>query len=167
MTINELNILSKKEAIEAFSKCCVASNWVNKMQESRPFESMEVLLKTADKIWSECDTKDHLEAFSGHPKIGDVSSLAKKYANTKKWAGNEQKGVESATSEVIKRLTKGNEAYEQKFGFIFIVCATGKSAAEMLVLLEERLPNERETELKIAAAEQHKITKIRLKKIYK
>ena len=108
---------------------------------------------------------DYLEAFEGHPRIGDVESLAKKYANTKGWAGGEQKGLESADREVLQRLAKGNADYEAKFGHIFIVCATGKSAAEMLALLEARMPNDPKTEVMVAAEEQNKITRLRLKKL--
>jgi 2-oxo-4-hydroxy-4-carboxy-5-ureidoimidazoline decarboxylase len=123
------------------------------------------MLEISDRIWEECDVDDYLEAFQGHPRIGDVESLAKKYANTKTWAGGEQKGVEGAASEVLERLAQGNADYEEKFGHIFIVCATGKSAAEMLALLEARMPNDPKTEVMVAAEEQNKITRIRLKKL--
>ena len=98
-------------------------------------------------------------------RIGDVESLAKKYANTKTWAAGEQKGVESADRAVIEKLAEGNTAYEEKFGHIFIVCATGKSAAEMLAMLEARMKNDPKDEILIAAAEQNKITRLRLKKL--
>ncbi len=94
-----------------------------------------------------------------------MESLAKKYSNTKAWAGGEQKGVEGADRAVLERLAKGNADYEEKFGHIFIVCATGKSAAEMLALLEARMPNDPKTEVMVAAEEQNKITRIRLKKL--
>ncbi len=131
----------------------------------RPFESLAEMLEISDRIWEECDVDDYLEAFEGHPRIGDVESLAKKYANTKGWAGGEQKGVEGADASVIQRLADGNKSYEEKFGHIFIVCATGKSAAEMLALLEARMPNDLKTEVMVAAEEQNKITRIRLKKL--
>ena len=131
----------------------------------RPFESLPELLEISDRVWEECDLDDYLEAFQGHPRIGDVESLAKKYANTKGWAGGEQKGVEGADRAVLERLAKGNADYEEKFGHLFIVCATGKSAAEMLALLEARMPNDPKAEVLIAAAEQNKITRLRLKKL--
>ena len=165
MTLDQLNRLSEADATAAFTQCCVAMRWVERMVIDRPFESLSEMIEISDRIWEECDVDDYLEAFEGHPRIGDVESLAKKYANTKGWAGGEQKGVESADREVFERLAKGNADYEAKFGHIFIVCATGKSAAEMLALLEARMNNEPAHEITVAAEEQNKITRIRLKKL--
>ncbi|MBK9177516.1 MAG: 2-oxo-4-hydroxy-4-carboxy-5-ureidoimidazoline decarboxylase [Flavobacteriales bacterium] len=165
MTLDQLNRLSEADATAAFAQCCAAQRWVERMVIGRPFESLAEMTEISDTIWEECDVDDYLEAFQGHPRIGDVESLAKKYANTKAWAGGEQKGVQGADRAVLERLAKGNADYEEKFGHIFIVCATGKSAAEMLALLEARMPNDPKTEVMIAAAEQNKITRIRLKKL--
>lgn len=165
MTIERLNKLLPEQAGSAFTKCCGAHNWVAKMVAGRPYQNKEALLKAAESIWYNSSEADWLEAFTHHPKIGDIDSLAKKFANTKAWAGNEQKGVHSASRDILERLAKGNDEYEQKFGFIFIICATGKSAAEMLSLLEDRIGNSYEDELKIAMGEQHKITLIRLNKL--
>jgi 2-oxo-4-hydroxy-4-carboxy-5-ureidoimidazoline decarboxylase len=165
MTIDALNRLSEEDATSAFTQCCVAQRWVERMVIDRPFESLPEMLEISDRVWEECDLDDYLEAFQGHPRIGDMESLAKKYANTKGWAGGEQKGVEGADRAVLERLAKGDADYEEKFGHIFIVCATGKSAAEMLALLEARMPNDPKTEVMVAAAEQNKITRLRLKKL--
>lgn len=165
MTLDQLNRLSESDATAAFTQCCAAQRWVERMVIDRPFESLAEILEISDRIWEECDVDDYLEAFEGHPRIGDVESLAKKYANTKAWAGGEQKGVEGADREVLERLAKGNADYEEKFGHIFIVCATGKSAAEMVALLEARMSNDPKTEVMVAAEEQNKITRIRLKKL--
>lgn len=165
MTIDALNRLSETDASVAFTQCCAAQRWVERMVIDRPFESLAELLEISDRIWEECDVDDYMEAFEGHPRIGDVESLAKKYANTKAWAGGEQSGVSGADRAVLERLAEGNKTYEEKFGHIFIVCATGKSAAEMLALLEARMPNDPKTEVMIAAEEQNKITRIRLKKL--
>ena len=165
MTLDQLNRLSEAEATAAFTQCCAAQRWVERMVIDRPFESLAEMLEISDRIWEECDVDDYMEAFEGHPRIGDVESLAKKYANTKGWAGGEQKGVEGADAAVIQRLADGNRAYEEKFGHIFIVCATGKSAAEMCALLEARMNNDPEHEIAVAAEEQNKITRIRLKKL--
>lgn len=165
MTIDALNRLSEADATTAFTQCCASQRWVERMVIDRPFESLPEMLEISDRIWEECDVDDYMEAFEGHPRIGDVESLAKKYANTKGWAGGEQKGVEGADTTVIERLAAGNKSYEEKFGHIFIVCATGKSAAELLALLEARTPNDPKTELMVAAEEQNKITRIRLKKL--
>jgi 2-oxo-4-hydroxy-4-carboxy-5-ureidoimidazoline decarboxylase len=126
---------------------------------------MVELLNDAEDQWYECSEADWLQAFTHHPKIGDVDSLKKKFASTAKWAGNEQGAVNSASEETLKALAKGNDDYEKKFGFIFIVCATGKSADEMLQLLQERLPNDKAGEIKIAMEEQNKITQLRLQKL--
>jgi 2-oxo-4-hydroxy-4-carboxy-5-ureidoimidazoline decarboxylase len=135
------------------------------MVYSRPYESLSEVIETSDTIWEECDVDDYEEAFSHHPKIGDVESLAKKFANTKAWATGEQKGVEGADEAVLEKLVAGNTAYEEKFGHIFIVNATGKGAAEILALLETRMKNDPKDEILIAAAEQNKITRLRLKKL--
>ena len=165
MTLDELNGLNEADATTAFTQCCTSTRWVERMVIDRPFESLAEMLEISDRIWEECDVDDYLEAFEGHPRIGDVESLAKKYANTKTWAGGEQKGVEGSDRAILERLSKGNADYEEKFGHIFIVCATGKSAAEMLALLEARMPNDPKTEVMVAAEEQNKITRIRLKKL--
>ena len=128
-------------------------------------ETLAEVLETSDTIWEECDVDDYEEAFTHHPKIGDVESLSKKYENTKTWAVGEQKGVENADRAVIEKLAEGNKTYEEKFGHIFIVCATGKSAAEMLSMLEGRMKNDPKDEILIAAGEQNKITRLRLKKL--
>lgn len=165
MRIAKLNQMLTDQLTTAFTQCCVAQRWVSQMVQSVPFVSETQLFETADTIWAALGEADYLEAFEGHPKIGDVSSLKQKYANTKALASGEQFSVNQASDEVLQRLAAGNHAYEAKFGFIFIVCATGKSAAEMLALLEARLPHERAIEVQNAAEEQRKITRIRLEKL--
>jgi 2-oxo-4-hydroxy-4-carboxy-5-ureidoimidazoline decarboxylase len=165
MTLDQLNRLSEVDATAAFAQCCAAQRWVERMVIDRPFESLAEMLEISDRIWEECDVDDYMEAFEGHPRIGDVESLAKKYAGTKAWAGGEQSGVNGADRAVLERLADGNKTYEEKFGHIFIVCATGKTAAEMCALLEARMNNEPAHEITVAAAEQNKITRIRLKKL--
>jgi 2-oxo-4-hydroxy-4-carboxy-5-ureidoimidazoline decarboxylase len=165
MNLYTLNSLDKTALQAELSKCCGSSRWVAELSRHHPFSDEKALFEKAREIWfGHCGRKDWLEAFTHHPKIGDVDSLAKKYAATKDWASGEQSGVQSASMETLQALAAGNEAYKKKFGYIFIVCATGKSAAEMLALLNERLHNDPDTELRIAMQEQHKITEIRLKK---
>jgi len=135
------------------------------MLRSIPYCDAAELKAAADKNWENMGEADYLQAFDGHPKIGNVSSLKEKYASTKALASGEQSSVNSASDEVISRLALGNKNYEEKFGFIFIVCASGKSAKEMLDLLETRLPNDRPTELVNAREEQRKIFQIRIEKI--
>ncbi len=165
MSIDRINAMSVAEASHAFMQCCTASTWVARMVAGRPYADAGNLKRRADENWLDLQERDYLEAFEGHPKIGNVDSLRKKYANTKALAAGEQSGVKSADDATIQALADGNSAYEEKFGFIFIVCATGKNAAELLALLQARLPNDRDTELKNAAEEQRKIFQLRLEKL--
>lgn len=166
MTIDDLNSLSEDEAFDQFMLCCGSSAWAKKMVLHRPYSSKRELIKKGEDTWNhELDSSDWLEAFSAHPKIGDLGSLRKKYASTKKWAEGEQEGAANAPEEVLKKLASGNEVYENKFGYIFIVCATGKAAEEMLHILESRLDNAPQKEIAIATEEQQKITEIRLEKL--
>ena len=165
MTLHELNILSQPQLREELLKCCGSSTWVKMMMAYFPADDMESLLEEAEEIWYECSGDDWKEAFANHPKIGDVESLAKKFASTAQWASGEQSGVNAASREIIEALAEENRLYEEKFGYIFIVCATGKSAEEMLGILQSRLPNTPEDEIEIAAEEQNKITKLRIEKL--
>lgn len=165
MTLTELNQLDRQTVAHHFRQCCVSDAWVEGMLNARPFDSTESLYNAADQIWSGLHNKDYLQAFEGHPKIGDVSSLRAKYADTKALAAGEQASVNQADDATVLALAEGNNAYEKRFGYIFIVCATGKSAAHMLDLLNARLTNEPDLEIQLAAAEQQKITRIRLEKL--
>lgn len=163
--LERLNSLPRELAKLDFERCCGSSRWAERMLANRPFHTMEDLLSTAEREWAQMQEADWLEAFSHHPKIGDVTSLRKKFAATAQWASGEQASVQQADEATLQQLAAGNTAYENKFGFIFIICATGKSAGEMLASLQQRLPNDRGTELKIAAGEQARITALRLKKL--
>lgn len=135
------------------------------MLKERPFSSSDVVLESADTVWWRLSTSDWQEAFAQHPKIGDRESLRQKFASTAHWASGEQAGVASASEETLARLEQGNRLYEEKFGFIFIVCATGKSAAEMCDMLYHRLDNQPDEEIRVAAGEQALITRLRLQKL--
>jgi 2-oxo-4-hydroxy-4-carboxy-5-ureidoimidazoline decarboxylase len=165
MTLEAFNQLSKKTLKEQLTHCCGSSVWVREMMKHVPFKNMEDLLKWSDELWLATSQEDWREAFLHHPKIGDIESLQKKFASTAQWAEGEQGAVKQASEDTIKALAQGNSLYEQKFGFIFIICATGKSANEMLSLLQARLPNSMEEELKTAMLEQQKITQLRLRKL--
>lgn len=165
MTVDELNNLPDREATACFLRCCGSRAWAAAMIAARPWANLDELLTAADDAGRNLGEADWLEAFAAHPRIGDIESLREKFANTKLWAAGEQAGVAAADEAVLSGLAEGNAAYEIRFGFLFIVCATGKSAEEMLRLLRARLSNSRETELRIAADEQLKITKIRVLKM--
>jgi 2-oxo-4-hydroxy-4-carboxy-5-ureidoimidazoline decarboxylase len=163
--LDQLHSLSYPEIHEAFLRCCGSLRWVREMIDRLPFDSAEELLTASEEIESSLERSDWLEAFAAHPRIGDKDTLRKKFAATAAWCEGEQSGVDSASEEVLDKLAAGNAAYEARFGHIFIVCATGKTAAEMLAILESRLPNDPDTELRIAAGEQAKITRLRLEKL--
>jgi 2-oxo-4-hydroxy-4-carboxy-5-ureidoimidazoline decarboxylase len=165
LTMDEFNALPMPEATEAMLRCCGSRRWAGRMLARRPYASFDDVLIAADESFAELEPADWLEAFSHHPKIGDLESLRTRFAATAGWAAGEQSGVSMARETTLAALAEGNRAYEEKFGYIFIVCATGKSADEMLELLERRLPNEPEVEIQVAAAEQMKITHVRLHKL--
>jgi allantoicase len=141
------------------------------MADARPFSDPEELRGKATDIWWSLDSHDWLEAFRSHPKIGEnkpTASHEKKdqlHSEARKWSEQEQASVRNAKEETMDYLAQLNLKYETKFGYIFIVCATGKSSEEMLTSLRERLENDETKELPIAAAEQAKITELRLKKL--
>ena len=160
-----INNLSVTEMRAALLKCCNSRAWVDLMLMNFPFKDEQALIDCADKCWIGLKETDYLEAFSGHPKIGDIESLRGKYASTASFAYREQLGTANADEDVLKMLAVGNKSYEKKFGFIFIVCASGKSADEMLSLLQSRMVNDRETELVNASEQQRQIFHIRLKQL--
>lgn len=160
MNLLAFNTLPEEIARKELFACCGSEKWATAMMLRFPFASEKQLVDLSDKIWyDECVEADWRESFTHHPKIGDVKSL------TEKFAGKEQAKVAVATSETIEALAKANSEYENKFGFIFIVCATGKTATEMLALLNVRLQNTAEEEMHIAMGEQQKISIIRFKKM--
>lgn len=168
ITLDQLNTLSEKDAYTHLEQCCVSSTWVKKMIENRPYHSELELIKKAASIWyNVCSIQDYKEAFTGHPKIGDIKSLNEKFANSSEWASNEQKKMSEAKAETLEELARINEEYESKFGFIFIVSASGKSASEMLAVAKLRLQHTSEDEIYVAMNEQQKITIIRLVKLIK
>ena len=164
--LEKLNSLSIDEATKTFYLCCSSQVWAGQMASCLPFKSEEDLIAQADRLWNACKLADFMEAFSHHPRIGgDLETLRKKYQSTAGWASSEQSGVSGASEEVLQALNAGNVEYENKFGFVFLICATGKSAAEMLEALKKRLPNTKDQEILNAKVEQGKITHIRIKKL--
>jgi OHCU decarboxylase len=135
------------------------------MTSVRPFISLEDVLVKADSVWWSLNQEDWLESFRAHPKIGEQKAVAAQSEQPQNWSKQEQLGTEGADAETRAALAAGNQEYEKHFGFIFIVCATGKSSAEMLAILTARLQNDLEAELDVAAEEQRKITRLRLEKL--
>ena len=164
--VDHLNDLEQADARSAFQRCCGSSRWVDGMVSRRPYLSRAQLMGEAERQWWRLFRGDWLEAFEDHPRIGsDVEALRQRFASTSDWAEGEQAGVQVASDETLQRLAQGNKDYEERFGYIFIVCATGKTADEMLGLLSGRMQNPPEQELFIAAGEQARITRLRLEKL--
>jgi len=154
-----LNALSPEEARAALGRCCGSARWVTGMLARRPWASTEALHASADEVWGALGPDDFREAFAHHPRIGG------QVAGGDGWARQEQARVGEAALATQAALREANDRYTDRFGYIFIVCATGKSAEEMLGLLQARLPNDPARELGIAAAEQARITHLRLDKL--
>ena len=165
MDLSSLNSLPAHEGEEEFLKCCGSKRWAIEMVNGRPYENVEQLQSVAEDVWWSLPAEDWLEAFHSHPKIGEKKAAAATSTQAQKWSENEQAGTRASSTETMRELAERNEAYAAKFGYIFIVCATGKTSEEMLDILRERLTNEPEQEIKIAAAEQAKITRLRLNKL--
>jgi 2-oxo-4-hydroxy-4-carboxy-5-ureidoimidazoline decarboxylase len=160
--LRELNEAPADAARAILLRACGSSRWVDRMMARRPFANDAKLLFAARNEWFGLTERDWLEAFSHHPRIGDRDALEARFPETHDLSSKEQAGLGEARDDVLTALADGNNAYFAKFGFIFIVCATGKSAEEVLSLLRERLPHDRATELRVAAEEQAKITALRL-----
>jgi 2-oxo-4-hydroxy-4-carboxy-5-ureidoimidazoline decarboxylase len=144
------------------TRACGSLRWVDRMLARRPFGGQAELLAAARDEWWALGPDDWQEAFRHHPRIGDRASLAARFPETHQLSASEQSGVAGAAGRVLDALAEGNRAYEDRFGYIFIVCATGKTAAEMLALLRSRLGNDPGREIRIAAEEQARITSLRL-----
>ena len=164
-TLSQLNALVPSRIREVLLSCCGSTGWVDLVIEQMPFSDERELLEASRQVWYEqCNEADYLEAFSHHPMIGDLESLRERFAGTAGWAAGEQASVTTADDRVLRGLAQGNADYQDRNGFIFLVCATGKTASEMLRLLTERLRHDRATEMQLARHEQFKITLLRLQK---
>jgi OHCU decarboxylase len=158
MTLDELNRMAAQSAADALKLCCGSQRWAEGMTACRPFLDVADLHRAADVTSNILGREDWLEAFQSHPKIGETK-------NVSGWSEKEQEGMTAAAEDVRNRLAQLNRAYQDRFGFIFIICAAGKSGEEMLALLEERIQNRRQHEMRIASAEQVKIVHLRLNKL--
>lgn len=156
MRLQALNAMVPDAADRAFLRCCGSTRWARAMTAARPFASAEAIVESADKIWDSLGAADWQEAFAAHPRIGEKGTG---------WSAEEQSLVRSGVGDVRARLSAANRDYEARFGYIFIVCATGRSAGELLTILEQRLRHDHDTELAIAGEEQRTITHLRIARL--
>ncbi len=163
--LDSLNAMGRGAARGALERCCGATRWIEAMLEARPYADRAALMAAAERAFAALRRSDWLEAFGQHPRIGEAAGLGARFPLTAAWAGEEQRGALAADEAALRELADGNRAYEERFGYIFIVCATGRSAAEMLALLRGRLGNAPDFELAVAAGEQKKITQLRLERL--
>lgn len=162
--VEKLNRLGAEEARAALLACCGSAAWAREVAALRPFWDVGQLLKIGGRVWRELPREDWLEAFRAHPRIGESKAAADTGQEARRWSEGEQARAREAPEQTLDALAEGNREYERRFGFIYIVCATNRTAEEMLALLRERLSNDPETELRVAADEQWRITELRLKK---
>jgi 2-oxo-4-hydroxy-4-carboxy-5-ureidoimidazoline decarboxylase len=158
------NHLPSKEATEEVLPCCGSTAWAGKMAAQRPIADEAALLAACDLACESLVESDWLEAFRSHPRIGERHASAPTSARSATWSGEEQRNVETESNDVKMKMAEGNRAYEQRFGRTFIICATGKSAPEILQQMARRLRNDDSTELYEAAEQQRQIARLRLKK---
>lgn len=163
--VQRLDALPPDEAAAAFRACCNASRWVDAMVRARPFATVPALFEAAERAWADTAEPDWHEAFRGHPRIGETKAAAGQSAAEQRWSSQEQQGAARADDEARRALAEVNRAYEARFGHIYLVCATGKSADELLAIARARLANDPATELRVAASEQLKILRLRLAKL--
>lgn len=159
-----INCCPPDHAAAALLDCCGSTAWANAMVSERPFQSTSALHAAADAQMDRLERDDWLQAFAAHPRIGDSADRGSS-AGARSWSSNEQSGMHRASDDLRDRMARGNDAYYQRFGFVFLICATGRSAEEMLAELEARIDNDPDEELAIAAEEQRLITHLRLDKL--
>ena len=165
--IEKLNRMSPGERRAALLSCCGSTRWAEEVSGLLPMWDVGQLLILGERVWRELGREDWLEAFRAHPKIGERRAAAPAGEDARRWSEGEQSRAREASTETLDALAEANRNYEEKFGFVFIICATNRSADEMLSLLRERMKNDAETELRVAAEEQWRITELRIKKLLK
>ena len=162
-----LNAMSANKAEEEFLKCCGSPEWTRRVTTERPFASLDDLISKSERVWWSLEPHDWLEAFRSHPKIGEQKADQQVSREAQGWSEQEQSGIRDSAQQTLRELAELNRAYEEKFGYIFIVCASGKGSEEMLAILRERLQNKPDEELRFTAAEQARITELRLRKLFR
>ena len=164
--VEGFDALPEHEAAVVLETCCGSTAWVQGMTVRRPFGTLSVLLDAADELWWSLLPDDWREAFDHHPRIGEQATIVAQSVQARGWSADEQRGATSASDDVRRALAEGNREYEHRFGHIYLVSAAGKSAEEMLALQRARMMNDAATELRVAAGEQAKITRLRLEKMF-
>jgi 2-oxo-4-hydroxy-4-carboxy-5-ureidoimidazoline decarboxylase len=161
--LDEWNRADEAAATDAMLACCAARRWAAGMVQSRPIANVAAFSETADRLWATMAEPDWLEAIAAHPRIGERNALSASEKSTA-WSQQEQAGAAAASAAAVLEMADSNAQYEQRFGFTYIVCATGRTIDEMLTILKRRLSNDRVTELREAAEQQRQIMQIRLGK---
>ena len=162
----KLNRLSLEEAYAELLKCCGSTRWARETAALKPFWDVTQVVIIGHRVWSELSEDDWLEAFHAHPKIGEAKAAAAVTEQERRWSEGEQARAQESPDAIRAALASANREYEERFGFIFIICASGRTAEEILAALRERMNNERDAELRIAAGEQWNITELRLRKFF-
>lgn len=165
LSVAEFDALEASQAAAELRTCCGSSAWVDRMVDRRPFGSRAAVLSAAEEIWRDLEPSDWLEAFTHHPRIGEQTAAAPQPARAAAWSSIEQSAMGAARAGMRADFAAANREYEERFGFIFIVCAPGKAPEEMLANLRTRLHHDRDRELRIAADEQRQITRLRLERL--
>jgi len=165
LTVAALDAMTAREAREALASCCGATAWLDGMEERRPFGTREALFTAADEVWNALAPSDWMDAFAHHPRIGERRAAAQTGSAAQAWSSGEQSRATTADAGVKIELADAQRAYEARFGHIFLICATGKSAEEILAAVRARMRNDAAAELRVAAEEQRKITRLRLEKL--
>jgi 2-oxo-4-hydroxy-4-carboxy-5-ureidoimidazoline decarboxylase len=163
-TLARWNALPQEEAVAEVLSCCGSRAWGQRLASMRPLANEASLFAAAETCWQSLGEEDWLEAFRSHPRIGEQHAQNKTSTASAAWSRSEQSQMKEADAVILKRMQQGHRSYEERFGRIFIVCATGKQPGEMLCILEQRLGNNPAQELIVSAAEQQKITQLRLRK---
>jgi OHCU decarboxylase len=163
LTLEQLNVLPPAKAARALLSCCGSRAWARDLTARRPFYNFEELVQAADRVWERLTPDDWLEAFSAHPRIGEKAASVTTTAEH--WSENEQARARGGTATALADLAAINAEYERRFGYVFLICATGKSAEDILANARSRLHNDPEQELHVAAREQRLITHLRLRKL--
>jgi 2-oxo-4-hydroxy-4-carboxy-5-ureidoimidazoline decarboxylase len=165
VSVAELDRMPAARATELLSSCCGSARWVERMVALRPFGSSGAMRTAADETWRALEPRDWREAFSHHPRIGERLPAVPQGERGMAWSASEQAGVDAAAGDVRQQLARANREYEERFGYVYIVFASGRTADEMLALCRARLANDPETEIAVAAEEQRRIMQLRLSRL--